>query len=259
VKSFENQTTNNSGTFPTTTAVNASGPTAQDGTEYIKDVIDHIWGKDQAIMDAAGLTPDGVTESSAASQILEAIKIIAAPPVGTVFSYGATAEPTGYILANGQTMGQIGSGATKEGDLYRDLYDLYWNEVKNNAALYTTSSALTSDANTDWLNNITIAVPDYRAVVPMMKGTQTINTRTKGRLTNLGEIQEDVFQNHYHNLNVATGGVGGTLYPVISASFDGAGFTYSNGIASSAVTDPAARTAAYTEPNVIGVNYIVKI
>ena len=61
------------GAFPDTAAVNASTPTTPDGTEYIKETLDDMWGARQALMDEANLTPDGVTEIKGASQQLDAL------------------------------------------------------------------------------------------------------------------------------------------------------------------------------------------
>lgn len=69
-------TNTNGSTFPNTEAVNASGPTATDGTEFVKAFIDDQWGANQAVMSDAGLIPNGIQESSAASQRLSALKFL---------------------------------------------------------------------------------------------------------------------------------------------------------------------------------------
>lgn len=66
----------NGSAFPATEAVNASGPTATDGTEFVKSFIDDQWGFRQALMSEAGLIPNGVQESVSNSQALQAIKKI---------------------------------------------------------------------------------------------------------------------------------------------------------------------------------------
>ena len=59
--------------FPDTEAVNVSAPGAGDGTEFVALMVNDIWGRAQALMDRAGLTPDGVTEAPGTAQIIEAI------------------------------------------------------------------------------------------------------------------------------------------------------------------------------------------
>lgn len=64
-----------SGVFPNTTSVNSTGSGTGDGTEWVKVGIDNFqFGVSQALLDYAGLTPNGVTESAGASQFLEAIQ-----------------------------------------------------------------------------------------------------------------------------------------------------------------------------------------
>ena len=68
-------TNTNAIAFPGTEAVNASGPTAVDGTEYVKVLIDnYMFGPQQALLNYAGLTPDGLPEEDGASQELEALQ-----------------------------------------------------------------------------------------------------------------------------------------------------------------------------------------
>ena len=47
--------------FPNNKSVNASGPTATDGTEFVKTMIDnYMFGPQLALLNYAGLIPDGV-------------------------------------------------------------------------------------------------------------------------------------------------------------------------------------------------------
>lgn len=60
--------------FPNTAGKNASGPSAVDGTEFVKIFIDDIWGRFQAILDYASITPNGTAESVSNSQHIEALE-----------------------------------------------------------------------------------------------------------------------------------------------------------------------------------------
>jgi hypothetical protein len=62
------------GMFPDVEAKNASGPTAIDGTPYIKKVVDDLWGFNQALMDEAVLIPSDNDEATENSQRLSALK-----------------------------------------------------------------------------------------------------------------------------------------------------------------------------------------
>jgi hypothetical protein len=62
MKKFENSHVNTSGVFPDTLAVDASGPSATDGFEYIAEGINEELGWMQALLDETGVTPSGSTE-----------------------------------------------------------------------------------------------------------------------------------------------------------------------------------------------------
>lgn len=59
--------------FPDTEAINSSGGGGLDGTEFIKEFVNDIWGFNQALMDYAGLAPNGFDEAAGASQRIEAL------------------------------------------------------------------------------------------------------------------------------------------------------------------------------------------
>ncbi len=79
MRDFDTAFTNTNGVpFPDTEAINASSPSATDGTEFVKILIDDGggWGWKQALMTAAGLTPNGSAEAVGNSQALEAWEIL---------------------------------------------------------------------------------------------------------------------------------------------------------------------------------------
>lgn len=67
---------NASGTFPDVEAVGASGPGETDGTALTYTYLTDQFGWIQKLLNDVGMTPDDVAESSSASQILDAIKLI---------------------------------------------------------------------------------------------------------------------------------------------------------------------------------------
>ncbi len=93
--------------FPNTLGINATGAGAGDGTEFVKLFVDDLWGGRQALLDAAGLTPDSVTEAVDTSQLLEAIRIISGAP-GNGVIWWATSDPAvlgeRVLLLTGQTI-----------------------------------------------------------------------------------------------------------------------------------------------------------
>lgn len=75
IDAFTTFTNTNNVAFPDTESINASGPTATDGTEFVKVMVDnYMFGPQQALLNHAGLIPDGVPEADGTSQELEALK-----------------------------------------------------------------------------------------------------------------------------------------------------------------------------------------
>jgi len=99
--------TNFSGAFPDILAINASGPSATDGTEFVSNMInDSMWGVMQMILNRAGLSPDGVLESDANSQIRDALNLGFGGFPGEVKQWHIDDDPgvSGHraLLLNGQ-------------------------------------------------------------------------------------------------------------------------------------------------------------
>jgi hypothetical protein len=182
-------------------------------------------------------------------------------PPGASISFHGTTPPDGWLLENGDTLGATGSGATQAGENYLALYNHLWNEIKNNSASYTISAAIGSTAAADWAANVTIAIPDSRAVVHKMLGNQTINTRTKVGPVNLGDKLEDQEQGHDHNL---TENVFGTLVGnTFNSVFPAGNAAYNSAVKASTMISNGAhgtpRVGSETRDNSIGVNKIIKL
>lgn len=67
---------NTAGAFPDVEGKDATGAGATDGTAFIKQFVDDYFGARQAVMQEAGLAPNGIQESATASQFLAAMKKI---------------------------------------------------------------------------------------------------------------------------------------------------------------------------------------
>jgi len=79
----------NGAAFPNNEGVNASGPTAVDGTEFVKIMIDnYMFGPQQALLNHAGLIPDGIPEADGTSQEVDAMKKSFGYPGESVDWYG---------------------------------------------------------------------------------------------------------------------------------------------------------------------------
>jgi hypothetical protein len=169
-------------------------------------------------------------------------------------------EPSGWILCTGRTIGDSGSGATLVGLTYRKLYFWLWELVNTYSAQFTISGGIGTSAGNDWNAGKTITTPDFQAVVPMMPGTQSINSRTKGRLTALNEIFEDRFQGHQHITSFLNG-----FYPnspdedSAVKAFPGNSGNFKTTQIGTDEVNGTPRTGAYNEPNIVGVNYLIKL
>ena len=74
---FQSFNFTNNQDFPNTKSKSSSGGASTDGTHFTTSFVDDIWGFLQALLNAAGLTPSESVDVNGASQILDAIEIVA--------------------------------------------------------------------------------------------------------------------------------------------------------------------------------------
>lgn len=180
--------------FPDTEAVNVSAPGAGDGTEFIAAMVNDIWGRSQAIMDYAGLTPDGVQEAPDTAQILDALcqGFGIGPGVGVIYWKNDTPAVWGdrVLLLQGQEIAIA--------DYALLFAAVYCGDGANPTApaFYATNGAgvrtLPGGGATHFV------LPDSRGLSLKNIGDATISGRTKTGPVNLGEMQEDQMQGHRH-------------------------------------------------------------
>ena len=187
--------------FPNTLAINATAPGAGDGTEFVALLVNDIWGRAQAIMDYAGLTPNGAMEAPGTAQIIEALckGLGVGPGMGVMYWKNDTPAALGdrVLLLQGQV-------------ILIATYPLlaaavYCGDAKNATApaFYKTSDAggtIRSTAGTY------LVLPDTRGLSLKGVGHARVNGRTKTGPASLGEVQEDQFQGHWHPLWVSSSG-----------------------------------------------------
>jgi hypothetical protein len=216
--------TNFTGAFPNITADNVSAPGAGDGTEFVKAMVDDIWGRAQALMSYAGLSPDGVQEAPGTAQVLSALKKGFVIGPGIIVNYPKNDTPAAkgdrLLLLQGQV-------------ILIATYPLLAAEVYCGDANNPTAPAYykTSDAG-GTTRNITgayLVLPDHRGLSPKMIGNATVNTRTKTGPVSLGEKQEDQTQGTTHTHYVPGSNAGGATGYGKNATVDANG-VYSNGV-----------------------------
>lgn len=243
--------TNYSGSFPNIEAVNVSAPGAGDGTEFVAALVNDIWGRAQALLDYAGLTPDNVQEAPDTAQILTALSrgYGIGPGIGVIYWKNGTPAANGdrVILLQGQVI-EISS--------YPLLAAAVYVGDANNAtapAFYKTSD---SGGTTRSTSGAYLVLPDARGLTLKMLGNATINGRTKVGPTALGEKQEDQMQGHWHALirTQYTGAYGGSAGILNGTNnFDGANGMVSDPYPDGTNGDP--RTGANTRDSSIGTNF----
>lgn len=79
---------NTTNAFPNVISNNVTAPGSGDGTPYVKDFIDDLWGHSQDLMARAGLVPSGSSEAASSSQRTEALKRIFGAPGELVLWHG---------------------------------------------------------------------------------------------------------------------------------------------------------------------------
>lgn len=181
--------TNFTGAFPNIEAVNVSAPGAGDGTEFVAALVNDIWGRAQALLDYAGLTPDGVQEAPDTAQILTALSkgYGIGPGIGVIYWKNGTPAANGdrVLLLQGQVI---------EISNYPLLAAAVYVGDANNGtapAFYKTSDAGGTTRSTA---GTYMVMPDTRAVSLKGVGNRTINTRVKTGPASLGSILEDQMQ-----------------------------------------------------------------
>lgn len=234
--------------FPDTKAVNVSAPGAGDGTEFVALMVNDIWGRAQALMDRAGLTPDGVQEEPGTAQIIEAISkgFGVGPGLGVTYWKNGTPAANGdrVLLLQGQVIAISG---------YPELVAACYVGDPDNAtaaAFYKTSDAGGTTRDTA---GAYFVLPDTRGLSLKNIGDATISGRTKTGPAELGEVQEDQMQGHMHEAQYGNTGSNSSSYNISTPSG-----IYNTAIFRNIVTDGTngtPRTGLNTRDSTIGTNF----
>lgn len=95
--------------------------------------------------------------------------------VGDVKTSARISSPAGWLLLNGQTLGNSGSGATSAGSAFQNLFILLWNDWSNAVLPILNSNGTVStrgaSALADWNANKRIPIPNIAGRTPVGVGT----------------------------------------------------------------------------------------
>lgn len=204
---FKSSLTNTDGAnYPDTLTVNATGAGTGDGTELVKILMDQFVGGFYALMDAAGLTPDSVTEAPDTSQILDSVrKISGSPGEGVIWWKNSDPAVSGdrVLLLSGQVI-TIAS--------YPELAAaIYTGDGTNGtaSAFYKTSDVGGTTRN---IAGTYMVLADTRGYA--LRGLDAAaSVDPDGASRDFGSIQGHAFMGHYHRMyaQVYDRGGGGTL------------------------------------------------
>jgi hypothetical protein len=196
---------NTDGAFPLVTSRNSTGPGNLDGTPYIKNFIDDLWGFSQALMSAAGLTPNAVQESATASQRLEAIRRISGYPGEVVSWMGDQADPNTLGIRLLQLKGQGVLRAT-----YSELDAATWVGTTPNLTASAFYRADDAGGVTRNPTGVYLILPDLRGA--FVRGLDVSGTvDPQGASRDIGNLQDWAVFDHSHQI-FRSGGPGASGY-----------------------------------------------
>lgn len=148
----------------------------------------------------------------------------------TIFATGdmkivyGTGAITGFVRANGRTIGSATSGATERANSdAQALFQYLWGADSN----LTVSGGRGADAATDWAANKTITLPDWRG-------------RAIAGLTGMGNTNNGILANTVTNPDVLGSSGGFETSTIARANLPNVSFTNSGIAASTSINTPSA-------------------
>jgi microcystin-dependent protein len=119
------------------------------------------------IVAGAGITINEVNDGG--NETLQIVNSASAFATGFMLPYFGSTAASGWLIMNGDSIGDTGSGADNEGSTYEDLFTFLWDNVGNDYA--AVSSGRGASAAADWSAGKTIDVPDMRGRAFLGLGT----------------------------------------------------------------------------------------
>jgi hypothetical protein len=157
-----------------------------------------------------------------AHQVAYQDEVLATPPTGVMYPYMGIAPPTGYVVANGNSIGNATSGAVQRANADTiNLFTLLWSAFGNTELQIQTSGGVNTtrgaSALADFNANMRMPVPDLRGRV--VAGLDNMGGGAAGRLPGYdaqGEAAGAATFFVAHHTHVAT-----TSTPTLAAGVEG--------------------------------------
>ena len=177
-------------------------------TESLAGVVERAT---QAETDAATDDERYLTPSKAAAAIW-------IPPTGAVVEWLGSTAPTGWLLLEGGTIGDAGSGATVRANADTEaLYTLIYNSMADAQA--PVSGGRGASAAADFAAGKTITLPDVQGRTVIGTGTGSgLTARTHGDTdgAETHQLTESEMPSHTHSVPATTNAAGGSSIPKIN-------------------------------------------
>ena len=131
---------------------------------------------------------------------LASAAVLFAPP-GAVMPFARTSAPSGWLPANGNTIGSAASGAVYDSQNYDELFAVLWGSWSNTLLPIQTSTGAVStrgaSAAADFAANKRLPLPDMRGYFVRGSGKNADDTDAGA----FGAKQADDFKKHTHEID----------------------------------------------------------
>jgi hypothetical protein len=215
---------------------------------------------------AAKLASNAVETAKIADSNITLAKLVASVqqalvPAGAVQPFARSTAPSGWLAANGDSIGSASSNATHANATYEALFTVLWDNWTNTDLPILTSGGSAStrgaSASADFAANKRLPLPDMRGIFIRGSGSQTIGSVTYNKT--FAAKENDAFQNFTGTITSAADLLGGT--GAFSAGAAGSSNRATGAASTSGANfDPStvARTATETRPANIALLYCIK-
>ena len=185
-------------------ALSLTGSLARDGSGPMLANLDMGGFK---VTNAGEALASGDLITKAALDAAVALLTVQLIPTGALQFFARTTAPTGWLITNGQTIGNGSSGATSRANSdTEDLFTTLWEAFSNTLLPIQDSSGVAStrgaSAAADYAANKRLPLPDDQGL--FLRSLSSTSARDTGRA--FGSIQEDAFESHFHTGTTAVDG-----------------------------------------------------